>query len=350
MLYISWLNLESREDFGIRAATDLSEFLQSRQGQMLSISANDSLINVYNTLIQAARRFRPDIETSIRATSSSTLLQLSSIRPVDQPPLPIIMASSLSARGRKRERSTSSSNTIVLDDSDNNEGEKGGVVVQSSEVVKVSKIVKVSETDGGCPSTTIHTSISSTVVSDTFGLEEEVALFFDGGARNNPGLASGAAYIRVSRVKNLAYCYTNIPHSTNNEAEYIGLILGLQMAVHLGLKRVSAFGDSLLVVNQFNGSWQCQKPHLQALLKVAKEIAQKIPHFSIAHIARAQNVEADRLSNMGMDGGRGTVCATYDDVSHHLTHRLSQFVPILPPLSSCKQALLNGHQAYYKRM
>ena len=344
MLYISWLNLESREDFGIRIATDLSEFLQSHQGQMLSISANDSLINVYNTLIQAARRFRPDLEPSIRATSASSLLQQSSIRPVDQPPLPIIMASSLSARGRKRERSTSSSNTIVLDDSDNNEGEKGGVVVQSSEVVKVSKIVK--ETSGGS-STTIHTSISSTVVSDTFGLEEEVALFFDGGARNNPGLASGAAYIRVSRVKNLAYCYTNIPHATNNEAEYIGLILGLQMAVHLGLKRVSAFGDSLLVVNQFNGSWQCQKPHLQALLKVAKEIAQKIPHFSIAHIARAQNVEADRLSNMGMDGGRGTVFAAYDDVSHHT---LSQFVPILPPLSSCKEALLNGHQPYYQRM
>ena len=345
MLYISWLNLESREDFGIRIATDLSEFLQSHQGHMLSISANDSLINVYNTLIQAARRFRPDLEPSIRATSASSLLQQSSIRPVDQPPLPIIMASSLSARGRKRERSTSSSNTIVLDDSDNNEGEKGGVVVQSSEVVKVSKIVKVSETSGGS-STTIHTSISSTVVSDT--VEEEVALFFDGGARNNPGLASGAAYIRVSRVKNLAYCYTNIPHATNNEAEYIGLILGLQMAVHLGLKRVSAFGDSLLVVNQFNGSWQCQKPHLQALLKVAKEIARKIPHFSIAHIARAQNVEADRLSNVGMDGGRGTVFATYHDVSHHLTHRLSQFVPVLPPLSSCKQELLNGHP-YYKK-
>jgi len=86
-------------------------------------------------------------------------------------------------------------------------------------------------------------------------------------------------------------------------------------------------------------------------LKIAKETAQKIPHFSIAHIARAQNVEADRLSNVGMDGGRGTVFATYDDVSHHLTYRLSHFVPILPPLSSAKQAksLLNS-LPYYERM
>jgi len=342
MLYISWLALESktREDFGI--TTDLSLILQSHQGQMLSISSNDSLINVYNTLIQAAHRFRPDLETNIRAISASSLLQQRTLKPVDQPPQPII--DSISARGRKRERSPSSSNTIVLDDSDNNEGEKGSV----SEVVKVSKIVKVSETDGGS-STTIHSSISSTVVSDSF--EEEVALFFDGGARGTPGVSSGAAFVRVNRGKNLANCYTHIPHATNNEAEYIGLILGLQMAVHLGLKRVSAYGDSLLVVNQFNGSWQCQKPHLQALLKIAKETAQKIPHFSIAHIARAQNVEADRLSNVGMDGGRGTVFATYDDVSHHLTYRLSKFVPILPPLSSAKQAksLLNS-LPYYERM
>ena len=178
-------------------------------------------------------------------------------------------------------------------------------------------------------------------------------LLFDGGARGNPGVASGAAYLRINDKTNLVYCYAHVPFATNNEAEYLGLILGLQVAVFLGIKHLKVFGDSLLVVNHCKGSWKCTVPHLQSLLKVVHDFSSKIAKFSIDHIPRVQNAEADRLSNCGMNGGRETIVSVYDYRDKRLDDKISSFLPILPPLLSCRQrAMVKGQTLlpFYERI
>jgi ribonuclease HI len=350
-MFFSWLSNEQSRNFGI-TKDFLSLESHCQGGASMTISSDPSLEKAYTKLIQAASRIRPDLEQIIRSTPSTSMLQQSAgggggtttnVCGAGNLTTHAIEITS-SVRGRKRERSNSSSRTIVYEGDD----DEGGKIEMNHSTEAVVAQVAQKQAISVSSSAVISTSISSMQASNTF--EEEVLLFFDGGARGNPGKAAGAAYLRVNRGVKVAYVWSHIPFATNNEAEYLGLILGLQAALHLGFKRVSAFGDSLLVVNQFNGSWQCTKPHLQSLLRFAKEIARKIPTFSLAHIVREQNIEADRLSNCGMDSGRGTVASTYDGVSQIMARTFESFVPKLPFLSTCRQATSNDGLPYYERI
>ena len=94
-------------------------------------------------------------------------------------------------------------------------------------------------------------------------------------------------------------------------------------------------------------------PHLQSLLKVVHDLVSKIATFSIEHVPRAQNAEADRLSNCGMNGGRETIVSAYDYRDKRLDDKLSSFLPTLPPLLSCRQrAMVKGQTLlpFYERI
>ena len=88
---------------------------------------------------------------------------------------------------------------------------------------------------------------------------------------------------------------------TNNEAEYEGLLHGLQACRELTAKEIKVFGDSKLVAKQIMKEWKISKPHIQRFVDQAYELLARFSSFTIEHVLREDNKEADRLANEAMD-------------------------------------------------
>ncbi len=129
-----------------------------------------------------------------------------------------------------------------------------------------------------------------------------VKIYFDGGSRGNPGPAAGAAFMDFDGGKSKS-CF--LPSATNNEAEYRGLILGIELARECGLDRVLFLGDSRLVVMQIRGEWQVKSATLAVLHAEAKAALKGVPRWTIDWIPREKNSIADGLANAAMDSYAG---------------------------------------------
>jgi ribonuclease HI len=84
--------------------------------------------------------------------------------------------------------------------------------------------------------------------------------------------------------------------STNNEAEYKALILGVGRACEAGVRKLDVVTDSQLVVRQIQGLYRVSATALKSLHEKAKAALAKIPDWTIEHVPREQNVEADRMA------------------------------------------------------
>lgn len=136
----------------------------------------------------------------------------------------------------------------------------------------------------------------------TFFPSRNYILRFDGGSRGNPGIAgSGSVIYDAETGHELWGGFMYIDKTTNNVAEYNGLLSGLQFANRVGIKRLIAEGDSSLVVNQVNGLWAIKKDHLKDLCMQVNDEKKKFDFFSIDYIPRAENSRADQLANIAMD-------------------------------------------------
>src|SRR5690606_27368977 len=102
----------------------------------------------------------------------------------------------------------------------------------------------------------------------------QVIVEADGGSRGNPGPAGyGAVVLDADGERVLAERKGGLGVTTNNVAEYTGLIEGLRAAAELGATRVDVRMDSKLVVEQMCGRWSVQEPGLQPLARRAREVA-----------------------------------------------------------------------------
>jgi ribonuclease HI len=90
--------------------------------------------------------------------------------------------------------------------------------------------------------------------------------------------------------------------ATNNNAEYRGLIAALQWAVEHDVKQLTVKGDSLLIVEQMRGNYKVKNEGLKPLYLQARMLVMQIGDVRFEHVPREQNKDADRLSNVGMDG------------------------------------------------
>jgi ribonuclease HI len=127
----------------------------------------------------------------------------------------------------------------------------------------------------------------------------------DGGARGNPGPSGYGVIVKDHDGKKLAALHEYLGHQTNNFAEYQGLIAALEYAVAHGHKALKVISDSELMVKQIKGQYKVKSPGLIDLYHRAKELITKLDWFSIQHVLRAQNREADDLANQAMDKGVG---------------------------------------------
>lgn len=95
--------------------------------------------------------------------------------------------------------------------------------------------------------------------------------------------------------------------TTNNVAEYSGLVEALAMAHDEGASEVEIVSDSELLVKQMLGQYKVRHPNLIPLYEKAKAMARRFSRFSIRHTLRAGNKDADRLANVAIDRAEGRV-------------------------------------------
>jgi ribonuclease HI len=129
-----------------------------------------------------------------------------------------------------------------------------------------------------------------------------ITAFFDGGSRGNPGPAGYGVYIVDDNGVVQAELSGALGTATNNVAEYNGLIAALQWAADRDLKQLAIKGDSLLLVEQMRGNYKVKNEGLKPLYLKARMLVMQIGDVTFEHVRREQNTEADRLSNIGMDG------------------------------------------------
>ncbi len=129
-----------------------------------------------------------------------------------------------------------------------------------------------------------------------------VVVHVDGGARGNPGPAAAAAVISTPAGDVLDRASERLGETTNNVAEYRGLLLGLRRAHELGATEVEVINDSELVARQVEGAYKVKHAAMKPLHAEAMALLSQFASWSMRNVPRAENAEADRLVNEALDG------------------------------------------------
>jgi len=128
----------------------------------------------------------------------------------------------------------------------------------------------------------------------------KVNVYSDGAARGNPGPAGIGVVIKEGH-NTLLKVSDYIGKATNNVAEYMAFIRGLEEALLLGATDIHCYLDSELIVKQFKGEYKVKNEGLIPLHHHAKALIRKFEDFTISHTARKENKQADELANQGID-------------------------------------------------
>jgi ribonuclease HI len=129
-----------------------------------------------------------------------------------------------------------------------------------------------------------------------------VVVHVDGGARGNPGPAAAAAVVSTPDGAVLDRASERLGETTNNVAEYRGLLLGLRRARELGATEIEVINDSELVARQVNGDYKVKHAAMKPLHAEAQSLLSGFERWSMRNVPRAQNAEADALVNEALDG------------------------------------------------
>lgn len=125
-------------------------------------------------------------------------------------------------------------------------------------------------------------------------------IYIDGASRGNPGPASAGISI-FEGAKKIKEEAVFLGKNTNNFAEYVALIIGLQEALKQNEKRIRVFSDSVLLVNQIKGRFKIKSDTLFALSKIVKNLLPSFEEFDICYIPRKKNKDADKLANKALE-------------------------------------------------
>ncbi len=123
----------------------------------------------------------------------------------------------------------------------------------------------------------------------------------DGGARGNPGPAAIGVVVRGDGEV-LEEVGETIGEATNNVAEYRALLKGIELAAAHGATELELIGDSELVVRQVEGRYKVKNAGMKELHEEVKRALRGFDTWSIRHVRRAENADADRLVNAALDG------------------------------------------------
>ena len=131
--------------------------------------------------------------------------------------------------------------------------------------------------------------------------QKEWLLMVDGASRGNPGAAGCGAVILDENGAVVKELSRYLDRTTNNVAEYEGLLMGLEVLLQSGAKKIVVKSDSQLLVRQLNGEYRVKDEKLKVLFERAKSLLRQFESCRIVHVRREMNKLADRLANRGID-------------------------------------------------
>ncbi len=131
-----------------------------------------------------------------------------------------------------------------------------------------------------------------------------MTMFADGGSRGNPGPAASGAVLYDEHGEVLREIGTFLGVATNNVAEWMGLITGVEGALDLGATDIRIRMDSELVVKQIQGIYRVKHENLIPLHKKATTLLRRFGSVDIGHVPRKQNAAADAVVNQTLDAHR----------------------------------------------
>jgi len=126
----------------------------------------------------------------------------------------------------------------------------------------------------------------------------ELVAYVDGGCLGNPG-PSGIGVVISGLAGGPVRIAKWIGNQDNNVAEYAALMEALQYAVALKARKLHVYSDSQVVVRQMTGEYECRSPRLYSLHWTCRKLARSLK-FSISHVRREFNVEANRLAQSAL--------------------------------------------------
>jgi len=127
-------------------------------------------------------------------------------------------------------------------------------------------------------------------------------VYFDGASRGNPGPAA-VGWVIVTSDGIVTEGSKRIGETTNNRAEYEGLIHALDIAADYGFDEVDVRSDSELVVKQVCGEWDANDPGMRERRVCARERLAQFDDWSLSHVPREINERADELANEAFEHG-----------------------------------------------
>jgi ribonuclease HI len=123
----------------------------------------------------------------------------------------------------------------------------------------------------------------------------------DGGSRGNPGPAAAAAVATDEAGNPLAERSRYLGETTNNVAEYQGVLLALEVARELGATEVEVINDSELIARQIGGQYRVKQEHLKPLYREVMDALRAFDAWQVRSVRREHNVRADELVNEELD-------------------------------------------------
>jgi len=145
-------------------------------------------------------------------------------------------------------------------------------------------------------------SLANTIETDVeIATNSQAIIYTDGGSRGNPG-PSACGYVIMDGAQSvMAQGGEYLGITTNNQAEYQGVRLGLEKARELGLRSVDFRLDSMLVVNQMNGIYTIKNRELWPINERIRELIADFDHVTFRHVPRELNQLADSQVNRTLD-------------------------------------------------
>lgn len=132
-------------------------------------------------------------------------------------------------------------------------------------------------------------------------IHNEIKMYADGGSRGNPG-PSASGYVLLDMndtVLQKSGLFLGI--TTNNQAEYLALKLGLEAAIKLQARIVHVYMDSLLVINQMKGIFRVKNKDLRPIHENITDLAKDFDKIYYRHVPRELNKLADAEVNETLD-------------------------------------------------
>jgi ribonuclease HI len=129
-----------------------------------------------------------------------------------------------------------------------------------------------------------------------------ILIYTDGAARGNPGPAGLGALLRDAQTGEvLAELARFLGVRTNNYAEWTAVEDALREALRLGATQVDLRMDSELVARQISGRYRVKHPDLKPIHASVMTMLAQLDGYTVGHVPRELNKDADRLSNVAID-------------------------------------------------